>query len=127
MVGGDAVVTGERELETGAEAGTVNRGHHRPGQGLDPADHLLAFEAHPLGGGLGGERGELVDVGAGDEAVGLARDQHRRADGGVVPQPDQQGLELHPDRVAELVDRLAGKIERDHGDPVLDDGGERRH
>ena len=127
MVGRHPVVAGERQLEPGAEAGAVNRRDDRGGQGLDPADHLLPLEAEPLGRGLGGERGELVDVGAGDEAVGLARDQHCGADGRVVPQADEQRFELYLDRVAQLVDGLAGRVEGDDGDPVLDDGGERRH
>ena len=94
MIGGDAVVAGERELEPAAEAGAVDRRDHGLGQGLDPADHLLPLEAQPLRLGLGGERGELLDVGAGDEGVGLAGDEHDGLDVGVVAEPDEQGLEL---------------------------------
>ena len=49
MVGGDAVVAGERQLEPGAEAGAVDGGDDRLGQRLDPAHHLLPLEAQPLG------------------------------------------------------------------------------
>ena len=42
MIGGDAIVAGERQLEAAAEAGAVNRGDDRLGQGLDPAHHFLA-------------------------------------------------------------------------------------
>ena len=76
MIGRDAVVAGERQLEPAAETGAVDRRDDRLGQRLDPAHHLLALEAQPLGLGLGGERGELLDVGAGDEGVGLAGDEH---------------------------------------------------
>ena len=38
----------------------------------------------------------------------------------VVPEPDQQRLELHLHRVDELVDRLARQVERDDRDAVLD-------
>ena len=127
MVGGDAVGAGERELEAAAETGAVDRGDDRLGQGLDPAHHLLPLEAQPLRFGLGGERGELLDVGAGDEGVGLARDQHHRADLGVVAEPDEQRLELDLDRGVELVDRLAGQVEGDDRDPVAHLGGEGRH
>ena len=94
MIGGDPVVTGQRELEPAAQTGAVNRRDDRLGQRLDPAHHLLSLEAQPLGLDLGGERGELLDVGAGDEGVGLAGDQHHRLHVLVVAEPDQQRLEL---------------------------------
>ena len=45
----------------------------------------------------------------------------------VVPQADEQRFELDLDRVAQLVDGLAGRVEGDDRDAVLDDGGERGH
>ena len=81
VVGGDAVVTGERELETGSEAGAVDGGDDGRRKGVSTRlTHLLALEAEPLGRALRGERGELLDVGARDEVVGLARDEDGRAD-----------------------------------------------
>ena len=80
VVGGDPVVAGEGQLQAAAETGAVDRRDDRLGQGLDPAHHLLSLEAQPLRLGLGGERGELLDVGAGDEGVGLAGDEHDGAD-----------------------------------------------
>ena len=127
MIAGDAVVAGERELEAAAETGAVDRRDHGLGQGLDPAHHLLPLEAQPLGLGLGRERGELLDVGAGDEGVGLAGDEHDRLDVGLVAESDEQGLELEAHRRGERVDRLARKVQRDDGDGVLDVGGEGRH
>ena len=64
MVGGDPVVAGQRQLQPAAQAGAVDGGDDRLRERLDPAHHLLPLEAQPLGLGLGGERGELLDVGA---------------------------------------------------------------
>jgi hypothetical protein len=127
MIAGDAVGAGERELQPGAQAGAVDGGHHRGGQGLHPTHHLLALETQPLGGALGGEGAELLDIRTGDETVRLARDEHRAPDGGVVPEADQQRLELDLDRAAQLVDRLTGQVERDDRDPVFHRRGEGRH
>ena len=127
MIGGDAIRAGEGELETAAETGAVDRRDDRLGQGLDPAHHLLPFEAQALRFGLSGERGELLDVRAGDEGVGLPRDQHHRADLGIVADPDEQRLELDLHRGVELVDRLAGQVEGHDRDPVAHLGGEGRH
>jgi hypothetical protein len=127
MIGGDTIVARERQLEAAAQAGAVDRGDDRLGQRLHPAHHLLPLEAQPLRRALGSEPRELLDVGTGDEVVGLARDEHRGPDGRVVPQPDEQRLELHLDRVAQLVDRLAGEIESDDRDAVFHRRRERRH
>ncbi len=43
VVGGDAIVAGERQLEAAAEAGAVDGGHDRLGEGLDAAQQLLAL------------------------------------------------------------------------------------
>jgi hypothetical protein len=105
----------------------VDRRHYGLGQRLHPVHHLLPLEAQPLRRALGGERRELVDVGARDEAVRLPGDEDRRADRLVVAQPDQERLEFHLDRIAQLVDRLARQVERDDRDPVLDRRREGRH
>ena len=110
-----------------AQAGAVDRGDDRLGQRLHPAHHLLPLEAQPLRLCLSGEGGELLDVGTGDEGVGLAGDEHDGLDVGLVAEPDEQGLELEAHRRGERVDRLARKVQRDDGDGFLDVGGEGRH
>ncbi len=127
VVGSDAIMAGERQLEAAAETGAVDGRDHRFGEGLDAAHQLLALEAQSLRRGACRERRELVDVGAGDEGVRLARDEHGGPDRGFVAESDEQRLELDFDRGTELVHRLAGKIEGDDGDAVLDGCGERRH
>src|SRR6185295_5532272 len=92
-----------------------------------PAHHLLPLEAQSLRFGLSGERGELFDVRPGDEAVGLPRGQHHRADLGLVADADEQRFELDLHRGVELVDRLAGQVEGHDRDPVAHLGGEGRH
>ncbi len=76
MVGGNPIVAGERQLESAAETGTVDGGDDRLVGGLDPAYRLLSLEAQPLSRVLTGEGGELLDICAGDEVVGLSRDQN---------------------------------------------------
>ena len=73
MVAGDAIGARQRELETAAQAPAVNS--HRDGFAEigNVVDQLLPFGREPLRLGGVGERHELLDVGAGDEIVGLAR------------------------------------------------------
>src|SRR6185312_11171256 len=92
-----------------------------------PAHHLLTLEAQPLGFGSSGEGGELLNVGAGDEVVRLTRNEHHCSDGGVIAEANQQGLELHLDRRAELVHRLAREIEGDDRDRAFESGSKCRH
>src|SRR5690606_32489806 len=67
---------------------------------------------------LGIELGELADVRAGDEALGLARAQHQ-APGRVHGQALDQRLELDQHVLGKGVDRLAGAVEREYDDAVL--------
>jgi hypothetical protein len=127
MIGGNPVMTGERQLETTAEAGAVNGGDDRLVEGLDPADRLLALEAQPLGGVLVGQPGELLDIGAGDEVVGLTRDEHHCPDSGIIPEGDEHGFQLDSNRRGELVDRLAREVEGDDGDLAFAGNSERAH
>src|SRR5205085_10018259 len=71
----DAAMKGE--LEPAAEAGAVDRGHGRKGQGREAAEEVVAGTA-PLAGELGGRAVELVQVGAGGEDERLPRDDERR-------------------------------------------------
>jgi hypothetical protein len=90
MIGGDPVMTGKRQLQASAETSTMDRRDDRLLRRLHSADRLLAFEAEPLRLGLGGESGELLDVGAGNEVVGLPRDQDDTSDCRVLTQLSQQ-------------------------------------
>ena len=90
MIRCDPVVAGQRNLETAAQTSAVDGGDDGLLEGFQAADRFLALEAEPLGLRLIGDRRELLDVGTGDEVVGLAGDEHNRADGGVFAQPRQQ-------------------------------------
>ena len=94
MVRGDPVVAGQRYLETPTQAGAVDGCHDRFVEGFETAHRLLPLEAQSLGFGLTPDGGEFLDVRAGNEGVGLARDQHHRTGRGVLPQPTQQRLQF---------------------------------
>src|SRR3546814_190520 len=64
------------------------------------------------------EFGEFADVGAGDEALRLARTQHQPL-WRVQGEPLEQRLQLDQHVLGEGVDRLAGAVEREHDDAVL--------
>src|SRR3546814_4086067 len=64
------------------------------------------------------EFGEFADVGAGDEALRLARTQHQPL-WRVQREPLEQRLQLDQHVLGEGVDRLAGAVEREHDDAVL--------
>jgi hypothetical protein len=109
-------MTGQRYLQTSAQTGAVDGGHDRLLRCLEPAHRLLALEAQPLGLGLVGDGGELLDVGTRNEGVRLARDQYHRANRGLARQPAQERLHLGLDRAVQLVHRLTRQVEGDHGD-----------
>ena len=75
----DAIAAGERDLETAAEAGAVNRGDDGDAQRLQPVEQVLADAADALRVGRRPELEELLDVGAGDEAVRVCRRSIRLA------------------------------------------------
>src|SRR5690606_27834554 len=92
-----------------------HRGAAQLGQ---PLERLLAAADRVTDRALGVELGELANVGAGNEAPGLARAQHepfRR----IQREALEQGLQLDQHVLGEGVDRLAGAVEREHDDAVL--------
>ena len=63
---------------------------------------------------------KLLDVGAGDEAVRLAGDQHHALDERILIDAREHALELADQRRAERVHRLARHVDRDDEDVVVD-------
>src|SRR5947209_4932244 len=127
VMGGHAVTAGEGELEPAAEASAVNPGGDRFGEARHPAQHVLALGREPLGFRGGGEPDELLDIGPGDEVVGLPREEGDGPYGGVLLQrlERREQVLLHGGR--NLVDRLVFRIESDDGDTVVGElPGERR-
>ena len=120
MIGGDAIPTRERRLESSAEAGAVDCGDDRNPEVLDGVEqHLtIATQSFRIGCCLEGEK--LLDVGAGDPDVGLAADENRGLDGRVALEATDQRHELVLYRAIELVHRLVRQIERDDRDAVRD-------
>ena len=115
VIGHDAVAARERELEPATERETVDQRDGRTPQRLDRTDDLLAG-THQLVALVGRlELGELLDVGTGDEAVGLAGVDHQAAGCAPrdVPELDVQFLE---DRPGQRVGRGVGAVELEPGD-----------
>ena len=77
-VGGDAVVTRERDLQAAAQGGAVDGGHHRLAEGLQLAQ--VGLDELDLGEGLGGVVGadvhHALEVTAGEEGLLRAGDHH---------------------------------------------------
>ena len=68
---GNAVVTGQRDLQSAAHHGAVHGGNHRKIQRLETVEQRAVFD-------LARRTAELADVGAGEKRRALA-DQHDRA------------------------------------------------
>ncbi len=127
MVAGNAIGARQRELEAAAQAPAVNA--HRDGfaEIRNAIDQLLPFGREPLRLGGVGEGDELLDVGAGDEIVGLARKQGHGFDTRVPGEPFERRAKLRLHGGGDGVDRFAGDVERDDGDAVGHLPGERGH
>ena len=78
---GDAIVTGQTDLEPAAERRAVNGGHHGLGARFDLLEHAVQI-------GRLGRLAELADIGARDEGAPAADDDHG-ADAGIVDSPGQ--------------------------------------
>src|SRR5439155_17371167 len=75
MIGCDAIVAGQRSLQTAAEASPVNRGDDGNAQQIEALEQRLSTTAERLGIGRARDHEELVDVGAGNPGVGLPREE----------------------------------------------------
>src|SRR3546814_9075757 len=107
-----------RDLGAAAHAEAVDRGHGGAAQLGQALERLLAAADRVADRALRVEFGEFADVGAGDEALRLARTQHQPL-WRVQREPPEQRLQLDQHVLGEGVDRLAGAVEREHEDAVL--------
>src|SRR5258706_1164214 len=120
MICGDAIMTGERRLESAAETSSVYRRDDWNAKLLDRIEKHLPIPAQSFGVARGPELEKLLDIGAGDPHVGFAAHKHRRVHSGVALEPADQRDELVLYRAGQLVDRLIREIESDDGDAVSD-------
>src|SRR5262249_47721368 len=78
-------------------------------------DEFLARPTRRLGFGGRGECRELIDIGAGDEAIGLAGADDQRPDRRVVAELPEYFLELHRMTDRKGVDGLTWDIQSEDG------------
>ena len=114
VVGGDAQVAVQRQLDAGPEAEAVQRRDAEHGQPLEPIPDV-ALVAGVAGGEQAGRGPELGDVGAGREGArpGPAEEQHPHVE------IDGHGVEVAPQLVAHgQVDGVErrGPVQRQRGD-----------
>ena len=96
----------------------VQRGDGGKGQFRESLEHLLPAADRVVDVASGVEFGELLDVGASDEAAGLGRAQHQAARR-IERQPLQEAVELDQDLLGKRVDAGAGAVEGQHHDAVV--------
>src|SRR5206468_8396184 len=90
-------------------------------------EHVRALGRVPLGFRGGREPDELLDVGAGEEVLGLPREEGDGPHGGVVLQRVERCEQVLFHHGRKLVDRLVLQVENGDGDAVVDElPGERR-
>ena len=107
-----AVARGETQLEAASDADTIDRGHARSVQILERREDRIGLEdpAGQVGFALLEVRQELRDVGTHAEGV-LAARQQDPAEALPRAQLVDSGLERGQRHRVELVDRLAGQVE----------------
>ena len=118
LVDDDAIAAGERQLEAAAEAEAADQRERRIRHGGEPLERVPAALDERDRVGLGLDVAELVDVGAGDESVRLARadDETLRR---IAVELRRAPRGIRRDRRADsvLVDR-AGLVEREPREAV---------
>ena len=122
IVGGYAIPARQHGLDTAAHAGAVDGRDHGHAHGLEAIQHGLPSprERLALERALDGE--EVLDVGPGDEVVGLAAREHDRPDRGVRLHEGEDLLELCDHGTAQGIDLLAGHVEGEDEHAVLAEG-----
>ena len=98
------VVGSQRELEATSEAGAVDTHHDGLGEGSDVVEHRLSAANERLSLLLGLKGYELLDIGTGDEDVGLGRDHRQGAHVTIRAKGRERLLELALHGGRELVD-----------------------
>ena len=117
FVDGEQVTASQRQFETAAEAMAAHNGERRVACRGEPVEEVPTArnQLQPLGRRV--ELREFLDVGAGDEASGLARAEDQRLRRRTLElREDLRQLVHHGDR--QRIGRLAELVERRPGDPV---------
>src|SRR5450759_4124877 len=120
MIGRNAIVAGERSLESSAQTCAMYRRDYRHPKVFDGIEQHLTIPAQPLSVCRSLELQKLFDIGARNPNVWFATDEHRGVDGRVALESAHQRDELVLHCAVQLVDRLVREIERDDGDAVGD-------
>ena len=120
VIGAHSIPTGERQLDPAAETGPVNRCDDRNAQQLEAAQHPLSHLTDRFSRGGRLERGELLDVGTGDEALRLPGDQHHSLNEWIVLGSTEDVFEFAGQRWTERIDRGVRRVDRDDEDAVFD-------
>ena len=121
-VAGNALIAHQRQLRSAAETTTVNGRHLAHRESLDSVQQLLAVLTAIEGDRRrhGTRLDDLLDVGAGDEAVRLRRSENDALElAGDFELVDDRG-ELSHHRRREQVDPAVGAVEGDNGNAVLE-------
>ena len=116
-VGREPPVHRERRLAAAAHAGAVDGGDRRERQVRELAEDPLPAPDR-LGIRVPVGLRDLVHVGAGDEDVGLGRDEEERLHVGPLREVVEDALELPHDGRRVLVHLLAGRVEDEDGEAV---------
>jgi hypothetical protein len=97
----------------------VDGRHHRHPHGLEAVEYGLARTRQGLALERAPDRGEVLDVGARDEVVGLAALDHGGAEALIGLEKGEDLLELGHQGLAQGVDLLAGHVEGEDEHPVV--------
>src|SRR5437773_3858588 len=111
-------MTRQGELEAAAQAGPVDADGDRLREARHALQQLLTVRDEALGFGGARERDELLDVGARDEVVRLAREERHGPHRALALERFERREEVGFQRARDLVDRFALHVERDDRDPV---------
>ena len=118
MIARDTIAARQCQFEAATETGAVNGGDDRFGGVGDALHQQLAVLGEARCLFHGAECDEFLDVGAGNEDVGLARTHDDCLDDVIGLEALHQLLEFPADRLADLVDRIVRRIEGDNGHAV---------
>src|SRR5438552_1287615 len=118
VIGRHPVMARQGELEAAAQAGPVDADGDRLREARHALQQLLTVRDEALGFGGARERDELLDVGARDEVVRLAREERHGPHRALALERFERREEVGFQRARDLVDRFALHVERDDRDPV---------